>query len=51
MIFLIDGFENDKKEKYTQLRLAHQFGGISTVGFTQTLWVMLKNDNDRQRII
>ena len=25
------------KEKYTQLRLAHQFGGINTIRFTQTL--------------
>lgn len=28
------------KEKYTQLCLAHQFGGINTIGFTQSLWVM-----------
>jgi len=30
------------KEKYAQLRLAHQFGGINTIGFTQTLWAILK---------
>jgi len=25
------------KEKYTQLCLAHQFGGINTIGYTQPL--------------
>jgi len=26
------------KETHTQLRLAHQFGGINTIGFIQTLY-------------
>jgi len=30
------------KEKYKQLCLARQFGGINTIEFTQTLWARLK---------
>jgi len=33
------------KEKYKQLCLAHQFGGINTIGFTQTLWASKDNGN------
>ena len=45
MIFLIEKVENNIKGKYIQLCLAHQFGWISTIEFTQTLAVSLKNDN------
>ena len=36
-------------EKYTQLRLARQFGGINTVGFTHTLWASLTDIADRHK--
>jgi len=37
MIFLNKDQEEMIKEKYTQLRLARQFGGINIIEFTQTL--------------
>jgi len=33
------------KEKYKQLCLALQFGGVNTIEFTQTLALIQKNDN------
>ena len=41
MIFLTKE-EKMIKEKYTQLRLARQIGGINTIGFTQSLGASLK---------
>ncbi len=34
------------KETHTQLRLAHQFGGINTIGFTQPLAVMQRKTSN-----
>ncbi len=32
------------KEKYTQLLLSHQIRGIITIGDTNTLWLIVKNE-------
>jgi len=32
------------KEKYTQLLLSRHIGGITTIGDTQTLWLIVKNE-------
>jgi len=42
MTFLNQGGKEMINGKYTQLRLARQFGGINTIGFTHTLSEMPK---------
>ena len=40
MIFLNKRSQEMIQEKYIQLCIAHQFGGINTIEFTQTLTVI-----------
>ena len=46
MIFLSKERVKMIKGKYTQLRLARRFGGINTIGFTQSLCTSLKTNEN-----
>jgi len=44
MTFLSERKNKIIKEKYKQLRLHHQYGGIYTIEYTQSLCVIKKNE-------